>query len=95
MLKHCALCGCRDACANGMLFPDQGVDPFVKVVEWLHQEWFWCSPQPEVICAWAEHFKLEAFAARFESALRKAWSSHQRGCAVAASDPADMPEPRL
>jgi hypothetical protein len=73
------------------LFPDQNVESLVQAVEWFEQERIWRSLDAEAIRAWAERFGPEAFAARFESALRIAWSAHQRGCAVAASDPAEMP----
>ena len=86
---RCASDGLRGA--TGLLFPDQSVESLVQAVEWFEQEQIWRSLDSESIRAWAEHFRPEAFAARFDSALRTAWRAHQRGCAVAASDPAEMP----
>jgi glycosyltransferase involved in cell wall biosynthesis len=86
---RCASDGLRGA--TGVLFPDQSVESLVQAVEWFEQERIWRSLDSESIRAWAEHFRPEAFAARFDSALRTAWRAHQRGCAVAASDPAEMP----
>ncbi|WP_370631142.1 glycosyltransferase [Synechococcus sp. MU1642] len=80
---------------SGVLFPDQSVESLVQAVEWFEQERIWRSLDSESIRAWAKRFRAEAFAARFESALRMAWSTHQRGCAVAASDPAEMKGLRL
>ena len=85
---RCAAAGLRTP--TGVLFPDQNVESLVQAVEWFEQERIWRSLDAEVIRAWAERFRPEAFAARFESALQTAWSEHQRGCAVAASDPAEM-----
>ena len=80
---------------TGVLFPEQTVQSLVQAVEWFEQERLWRSLDAEAIRAWAERFRPEAFAARFESALRHAWSTHQRACAVAASDPAEMSGLRL
>ena len=85
---RCAAAGIPDP--TGVLFPEQSVESLVQAVEWFEQERIWRSLDAEAIRAWAERFRPEAFAARFESALRTAWSDHQRGCAVAASDPAEM-----
>ena len=90
---RCASAGLREP--TGVLFPDQNVESLVQAVEWFEQERIWRSLDSESIRAWAERFRPEAFAARFESALRTAWSTHQQGCAVAASDPAEMPGLRL
>ena len=86
---RCAAAGIPEP--TGVLFPEQSVESLVQAVEWFEQERIWRSLDAEAIRAWAERFRPEAFAARFESALRTAWSAHQRGCAVAASDPAEMP----
>ena len=86
---RCASDGLRGA--TGVLFPDQSVESLVQAVEWFEQERIWRSLDSESIRAWAERFRPEAFAARFDSVLRTAWRAHQRGCAVAASDPAEMP----
>ena len=85
---RCASAGLREP--TGVLFPYQSVESLVQAVEWFEQERIWRSLDSEAIRAWAERFRPEAFAALFESALRTAWSAHQRGCAVAASDPAEM-----
>ena len=90
---RCAAAGLREP--TGVLFPEQSVESIVQAVEWFEQERIWHSLDAEAIREWAERFRPEAFAARFESALRTAWSAHQRGCAVAASDPAEMPGLRL
>ena len=90
---RCASAGLREP--TGVLFPDQNVESLVQAVEWFEQERIWRSLDSESIRAWAERFRPEAFAARFESAMRTAWSTHQQGCAVAASDPAEMPGLRL
>ena len=86
---RCASDGLRGA--TGVLFPEQSVESLVQAVEWFEHERIWRSLDSESIRAWAEHFRPEAFAARFDSALRTAWRAHQRGCAVAASDPAEVP----
>ena len=90
---RCAAAGLREP--TGVLFPDQTVDSLVQAVEWFEQGQIWKSLDAEAIRQWAERFRPEAFAARFESALRTAWRAHRRGCAVAASDPAEMPGLRL
>ena len=90
---RCAAAGLREP--TGVLFPEQSVESIVQALEWFEQKRIWRSLDSESIRAWAERFRPEAFAARFESALRTAWSTHQQGCAVAASDPAEMPGLRL
>ena len=90
---RCSSAGLREL--TGVLFPDQNVESLVHTVEWFEQGRIWRSLHSESIRAWVESFRPEAFAARFESALRTAWSTHQQGCAVAASDPAEMPGLRL
>ena len=86
---RCAAAGQREP--TGVLFPEQSVESIVQAVEWFEQRRIWHSLDAETIRAWAERFRPEAFAARFEAALRATWRAHQRGCAVAASDPAEMP----
>ena len=90
---RCAAAGLREP--TGVLFPDQTVESLVQAVEWFEQGRIWRSLDAEAIREWAERFRPEAFSARFESALRTVWSAHRRGCAVAASDPAEMPGLRL
>ena len=86
---RCAAAGQREP--TGVLFPEQSVESIVQAVEWFEQRRIWHSLDAETIRAWAERFRPEAFAARFEAALRATWRAHQRGCDVAASDPAEMP----
>ncbi len=90
---RCAAVGLREP--TGVLFPDQSVASLVQAVEWFEQKLLWRSLDAEVIRSWAERFRPEAFTARFELALRTAWRAHQQGCAVAASDPSEMPGLRL
>ena len=90
---RCAAVGLPEP--TGVLFPEQSVGSLTQAVEWFEQERIWRSLDAASIRQWAERFRPEAFAARFESALRTAWRVHQRGCAVAASDPAEMPGLRL
>ena len=90
---RCVAAGLREP--TGVLFPQQSVGSLTQAVEWFDQGRIWRSLDAAAIRQWAERFRPEAFAARFESSLRKAWSAHQRSCAVAASDPAEMPGLRL
>ena len=80
---------------TGLLFGDQTVTSLVQALEWFEEQRLWLTIRPEFCRHWAERFRPEAFASRFEVALRQAWSAHQRGCAVGASDPAEMPGLRL
>ena len=86
---RCAAAGLQQP--TGVLFPEQTVESLVQAVEWFEHGRLWRSLDAEAIRQWAERFRPEAFAARFESALRLAWRAHRRGCAVAATDPAGMP----
>ena len=90
---RCAAAGLREP--TGVLFPEQSVESIVQAVDWFEQGRIWHSLDAEAIRVWAERFRPEAFSARFESALRTAWRAHQRGCDVAASDPAEMQGLRL
>ena len=81
--------------ATGVLFPQQSVASLQAAVEWFEQERLWTRIRPESCRQWAERFRPEAFTARFEAAVHRAWSDHRRGCAVAASDPGEMPGLRL
>ena len=76
---------------TGLLFPQQNVESLAEAVAWFEEARLWRQLDAAVIRQWAERFRPEAFSARFEAALRRAWASHQRSCAVAASDPAGMP----
>ena len=90
---RCAAAGLSEP--TGVLFPEQSVGSLTQAVEWFEQGRIWRSLDAAAIRQWAERFRPEAFAARFESALRTSWRAHQQGCAVAASDPAEMPGLRL
>ena len=90
---RCAAAGLSEP--TGVLFPEQSVGSLTQAVEWFEQGQIWRSLDAAAIRQWAERFRPEAFAARFESALRTSWRAHQQGCAVAASDPAEMPGLRL
>ena len=97
---RCAAAGISEP--TEVLFPKQSVESLVQALEWFEQERIWRSLDAEAIRAWSERFRPEAFAARFESALRTAWSAHQGGCAVAAScllytspSPRDMRRSRM
>ena len=81
--------------ATGVLFPQQSVASLQAAVEWFEQGRLWTRIRPESCRQWAERFRPEAFMARFEAAVHRAWSDHRRGCAVAASDPGEMPDLRL
>ena len=76
---------------TGLLFPDQTVASLVEAVGWFEEARLWRQLDAAAIRQWAERFRPEAFSARFEDALRRAWTVHQHNCAVAASDPAGMP----
>ena len=76
---------------TGLLFPDQTVASLVEAVGWFEEARLWRQLDAAAIRQWAERFRPEAFSARFEDALRRAWTVHQHTCAVAASDPAGMP----
>jgi len=76
---------------TGLLFPHQNVESLAEAVAWFEEARLWRQLDAAVIRQWAERFRPEAFSARFEAALRRAWASHQRSCDVAASDPAGMP----
>ena len=80
---------------TGLLFPEQTVASLQEALQWFEQQKLWTQIRPEFCRNWAERFRPEAFSARFEVALRQAWSLHRRGCAVAASDPGEMPGLRL
>ena len=71
---RCASAGLREP--TGVLFPDQSVESLVQAVEWFEQERIGLCLDSESNRAWAERFRPEAFAARFESAPRTAWSTH-------------------
>ena len=76
---------------TGVLFPDQSVESVIQAVQWFQQQHRLESFNPESIRSWAERFRPEAFAARFEASMRRSWAGHQMRCAVAASDPAKVP----
>ena len=86
---RCAAAGCSQP--TGVLFPDQSVESVVQAVEWFQQQQRLKPFSSDSIRLWAEGFRPEAFAARFEESMRRSWGNHQAGCAVAASDPAEVP----
>ena len=90
---RCAASGVDDP--TGVLFPDQTVTSLVAAVRWFEQRRLWRELDPAVLRQWAERFRPQAFAERFQSTLLRVWSDHQKLCAVAASDPGEMPELRL
>jgi hypothetical protein len=73
-----------------VLFPDQSVDSVMQAVQWFQQQQRLESFNAESIRSWAERFRPEAFAARFEASMRRSWADHQMRCAVAASDPDEV-----
>tara|TARA_B100002051_G_scaffold42590_1_gene36987 strand:- start:9048 stop:10280 length:1233 start_codon:yes stop_codon:yes gene_type:complete len=76
---------------TGVLFPNQTVEDIQQAVAWFEERQVWRQLDAASIRAWAERFRPEAFGDRFEASLRRCWRKHQQGCAVAASDPAEMP----
>ena len=86
---RCAARGLEDP--TGVLFQDQSVTSIVEAVSWFEENQLWRQLDAAVIRRWAERFRPEAFAARFEATLRRAWAAHRKRCAVGASDPAGMP----
>jgi glycosyltransferase involved in cell wall biosynthesis len=86
---RCAAAGCSQP--TGVLFPDQSVESVIQAVQWFQQQHRLESFNAESIRSWAERFRPEAFAARFEASMRRSWADHQMRCAVAASDPAKVP----
>jgi glycosyltransferase involved in cell wall biosynthesis len=86
---RCAAAGCSQP--TGVLFPDQSVESVIQAVQWFQQQHRLESFNAESIRSWAERFRPEAFAARFEASMRRSWAGHQMRCAVAASDPAKVP----
>jgi hypothetical protein len=67
------------------------VKSVVQAVEWFQQQQRLNSFSSDSIRLWAERFRSEAFAVRFEASMRRSWGNHQARCAVAASDPAEVP----
>ena len=86
---RCAAAGCSQP--TGVLFSDQSVESVIQAVQWFQQQHRLESFNAESIRSWAERFRPEAFAARFEASMRRSWAGHQMRCAVAASDPAKVP----
>ena len=86
---RCASSGMPNA--TGVLFPDQTLESLQQAVQWFEEQRLWRQLDAEVIRHWAERFGPDAFAARFEAALQRAWGVHRQSCDVAASDPAKVP----
>lgn len=85
-------CAARGAAQpTGVLFPEQTPASVIEAVEWFEQQRLWRELAPEQLRSWAERFKPEAFTSRFETLVQTAWEQHQHSCAVAASDPANLP----
>ncbi len=85
---RCAAAGVKQP--TGVLFPHQTAESVVDAVEWFEQARIWRELAPEQMRQWAERFRPEAFASRFETLLRQAWEGHSQAYAVAASDPAAL-----
>jgi len=90
---RCAASGLKDP--TGVLFRDQSAMSIVEAVSWFEANQLWRQLDAAVIRQWAARFRPEAFAARFEATLRRAWAAHRNRCAVGASDPVVMPGLRL
>ena len=86
---RCATAGMK--APTGVLFQDQTVASVVEAVRWFESSGLWRELDSALIRQWAERFRPEAFSARFERTLRQLWKAHRGRCAVAASDPAEMP----
>ena len=86
---RCASSGCKSP--TGLLFKEQTSRSLLQAVEWFEDSRQWKRFSPESLRIWANRFSVDSFHARFESALRKVWQEHQTSCAVASSDPGDLP----
>ena len=89
---RCATSGV--SAATGVLFPEQTVASLVEAVRWFERQRLWRQLDAAHLRQWAERFRPEAFAQRFDATLQRLWSEHQQRCAVAVSDPGGMPELR-
>ena len=85
---RCAASGMADA--TGVLFPDQTVDSLTEAVRWFERRQLWQVLDAAVLRQWAERFRPEAFAQRFDAILQRAWTTHHQRCLYAASDPVGM-----
>ena len=77
---------------TGLLFRKQSVESIAEAVQWFHEQMLWKQFRADRIRLWAERFRPEVFKRRFRSVVQRTWSAHQQSCAVAASDPGQMPE---
>ncbi len=62
---------------TGLLFPEQTADSLVQAIEWFENKKLWKSMRPELIRNWAEEFRPEIFATKFEKEIEKAFSTFQ------------------
>ena len=87
---RCAAAGSAEP--TGVLFPEQTPASVAQAVDWFEQRRLWRELPPEQLRQWAERFRPDAFVSRFETLVQRSWETHQQSCAVAASDPAGLPE---
>ena len=82
---RCAAAGL--SAPTGVLFSEQTPAAVAEAVRWFEERRLWQELVPESLRLWAEHFRPEVFASRFETVLDRLWSQHRQACAAAASDP--------
>ena len=80
---------------TGVLFQEQNARSLADAISWFEHSAVWRELDAGSLREWAERFRPEAFKRRFDAALHEAWSVHQQRCAVAASDPAEVPSLQL
>ena len=80
---------------TGVLFQEQNARSLADAISWFEHSAVWRELDAGSLREWAERFRPEAFKRRFDAALHEAWSGHQQRCAVAASDPAEVPSLQL
>ena len=87
---RCAAAGV--SAPTGVLFSEQTPAAVAEAVRWFEERRLWQELAPESLRLWAERFRPEAFASRFETLVDRLWLAHRKACAVAASDPGGLPE---